>query len=826
VHGERKARLPVVALALSAFGALLIAVIWYDTVGRARAELAEAEQSEFRKNEKLALALEVQTTRLLRGADDLLTILANHYEREEAPLPVERLVPPAVARNAGFVLIARVDANGNMISASPDFNPISVADREYFRKHQSTDTGKLLITGPLIGRLTGVPIVQLTRRINRADGSFGGVMLLAVEPAYFTDIFQSGGSARGDVMSLVRPDGYTLARRLGSRTTFGEDISGSPLMMMQARHPVGHYLGRGALDGVLKFFSYRTLPGYELIATVGTNADVVLAPVRERRRTDYMLAAIATGFIAFFCAGLIAVIHHGQVAERERTRIARGLAHTMQQQEQRYRAIFEGVTNGIVIVGRDGRIVAANPAAEVMHGWAEGELVGKPAGQLIDPAEAGILRILESDAPWNGPRSWEARAIRRDGERLDVVLSTSRVEIGGEANLLLVVTNVSKEKSLQHQLEHSARVASLGRVAAGIAHEMNNVLMGILPFAEILTRSGRDSPQVANAAAQIARSVERGRAATQGILRFTRAVNEPEMKAFGAGPFMTALANELHESMPDALAFEVGCENGLHLFGDPSQLQQVVTNLVANAKDATPAGGTIAVRLNTLDPEDAARFALPPHSAGEWAHLVVTDTGPGIAPAVFDRIFEPLFTTKGKAGSGLGLPIVKQVVSAHGGRIDVANIPGGGAAFHVLLRKADPPASDPAASATIDPWATIRSVMIVDDEDAIGEGLTGLLHMEGVACEWVDRGQAALRRLEHYRPDLLILDIGLPDVQGTEVYERASAIHPGILTIFSTGHGDQRLIDALHAPRNVRVLAKPWDVAMLRACVVDLLVRK
>ena len=413
--------------------------------------------------------------------------------------------------------------------------------------------------------------------------------------------------------------------------------------------------------------------------------------------------------------------------------------------------------------------------------------------------------------------------MRRDGERLDVLLSSSRVEIGGEPNLLLVITNVSKEKSLQHQLEHSARVASLGRIAASIAHEMNNVLMGIMPFAEMLTRSGSADPQVAKAAAQIARSVERGRAATQGILRFTRAVNEPAMEALAAAPFLASIANELRESMPAHVSFDVSCEGGLYLYGDASQLQQVMTNLVVNAREAMPDGGTLTVRLETLDSEQAARFAVPPDNAGEWAHLVVRDTGGGIAPRAFERIFEPLFTTKGKAGSGLGLAIVKQIVSAHDGRIDVENIPGVGVVFHVLLMKAGSPSPDHTRVESTNPWSKIRSVLVVDDEPAVGDGITGLLRMEGIGCEWIDRAHAALERLQGFRPDLLILDVGLPEMNGAEVYERASAMHPGLLTIFSTGHGDQRIVDALSAPPNVRVLSKPWDFEMLTACLAGLL---
>jgi len=793
---ERGRRVQVVDLALAGFCLLLVGSIWVYTVDRARSERAEAEQNEFQKNANLALALEVQTTRLLRGVDQLLSVLKMHYEQEGGEnLPIVRLVPADLVGREGFLLIARIDEAGLMIDTSPETVPVDVSDREHFRRHLRADTGQLLITGPVYGRVTQRWGVQLTRRYNHPDGSFAGVLLVAVEPAYFTELFGAATFHPHDVMSLVRyPDGTTLARRVGERISFGESLVGSMLMQSLERASSGSYLGEGGLDGVLKFFSYRTLPEYPIIATVGTNADYALAPVVERRRGYYAMATLATVVILVFGAGLIALMQRMRRSERERSRLGERFIDTLEHlgdgfftvdpewrvtfanhelarmmgttrqailgaslwdqlgeaaggegfadplrsamaggssaefegydrrrgrwlevraypedegmsawvrdvtarhlsedeirhQEERYRTIFEGVTNAIFILDREGRIVTANRAAGELTGWSVEELVGRSGADFIDPSEASIRELIGMGRSPVETGSWETRAVHRDGSLVEVHLSSSKVEIRGEPHRLIVATNVAREKRLQQQLEHSARVESLGRVAAGIAHEMNNVMMGILPYAEIIARRGKDDPKLSEAADRILRSIERGRASTRAILPFTRSVNEPEMAPIAAGPFLAHLADEARRSVGESIDVRATCRDGLMLQGDAGQLQQVVANLVSNARDAMPEGGTVELTIESIAP-DRFRTAGLPGEPEEWAHLRVRDTGPGIAPEVVERMFEPLFTTKGRGGTGIGLSIVRQIVVAHGGRLEVDTAPGVGTAFHVYLRTA------------------------------------------------------------------------------------------------------------------------------------------
>ncbi|MCA1733060.1 MAG: response regulator, partial [Acidobacteria bacterium] len=260
----------------------------------------------------------------------------------------------------------------------------------------------------------------------------------------------------------------------------------------------------------------------------------------------------------------------------------------------------------------------------------------------------------------------------------------------------------------------------------------------------------------------------------------------------------------------------------LVLRGDEGQLQQVVANLVSNAQDAMPEGGTVELTIEPIAP-DRLRTAGLPGEPDEWAHIRVRDTGPGIAPEVVERMFEPLFTTKGRAGTGIGLSIVRQIVTAHGGRLEVDTAPGQGTTFHVYLRTAKPAAVAGGSGGLVDPWSAIRTVLLVEDDMEVAEGIRTLLETEGVECHWAKCGAEAVEMLGSLRPHLLILDLGLPDIDGVSVYAQASEAHPGLLTIFSTGHGDQRLIESVGAGAPVRILSKPWNFAMLTASVADLL---
>jgi PAS domain S-box-containing protein len=491
---------------------------------------------------------------------------------------------------------------------------------------------------------------------------------------------------------------------------------------------------------------------------------------------------------------------------------------------EQYRAIFEGVTNAILILDLSGRIVTANKAACEMAGYSLQELAGVLGLELVRPSDRPKLEMLAAKAREGEASYAEAVHLRKDGSEVDVVIHSAAFMMRGEPHLLLIMSNVSEQKRLQQQLERTDRISSLGRLAANIAHEMNNVMMGILPFAEIVKRRAAGDPMLENAAAHIAKGIARGRVVTQEILRFTRAAVEPELQPLDARRFLADLTGEIRPGLSAAIALEVSCEDDLFILGDAAQLQQVVTNLVVNARDAMPGGGKIRLKLATSTAAETARFSATAEPES-YAHLQVIDSGHGMPPHVLAHIFEPLFTTKQSAGTGLGLAIVQQIVTVHGGFIRVDSEPQTGTTVHVLLRKAVRADASPAPEQADEHlvWQTVRHVVLVEDEPSVGEGIVALLEAEGVQCEWLRTGGEAVARLEAFRPDLLILDVGLPDMSGIEVYRQVAGFHPDLPTLFSTGHGDHRMLGDLPSPETVGFLSKPYDFSSLSQRVLQLL---
>ena len=276
-------------------------------------------------------------------------------------------------------------------------------------------------------------------------------------------------------------------------------------------------------------------------------------------------------------------------------------------------------------------------------------------GCVADDEREAVRERVESAIAGGQPMTLTCRVIRGEGETR--VVRTHACVVPDPPRFVGTVLDVTDDA----QDEEARRLSSLGGLAATMAHEFNNVLMGIESFASFLLRRKTD-PETQNAATHIQQSLRRGRAITDEILRFTRAV-PPVLTEIDVRRWLTDFA-----AAEGRVRLEVG-ETPLLIRGDPSQLQQVLSNLVSNARDASPPDQPIVLRAAADD---------------GMLDLAVIDRGSGIAPEIRDRIFEPLFTTK-RRGKGLGLAVVHQIVRAHGGSIRVRSEVGEGSAFHLRL---------------------------------------------------------------------------------------------------------------------------------------------
>ena len=495
------------------------------------------------------------------------------------------------------------------------------------------------------------------------------------------------------------------------------------------------------------------------------------------------------------------------------------------------RLLLESTSAGLFAVDAQGYCTLINQAACTMLGYGESDLVGRKIHDLIHshaegkPGDEEKCPIAAGKVPTSERRIYNQTFRRRGGESLpcDVIVSPI-MERGKTIGAAVSFVDISERRLLETQLERSDRLASLGRLAATIAHEMNNVMMGILPFAEVVARNADAS--VARAGDQIRHSVQRGKRITQEILRFTRPV-EPISQPLELEQWVRSVGGELEAVVRQSAAWKlVTPGKPLWVEADADQLGQVLTNLIANSVDAvasTGKPGLIELSVDVAPAGSSFPYGHLPEAGREYAHLTLRDTGRGMDADVVEHAFEPFFTTKRK-GTGLGLAIAHKLLAAQGGLLFVESSLGEGTAFHAFLPTIEAP-SEPAAPATPGDQGrrpgTYR-LLLVEDDPTVAAGIVASLEFEGSTVELVGTGGGALEALERFTPDAVILDVGLPDIDGAEVCRRIAARWPTLPVLFSTGHGDASRLEDLLAASHRSFLMKPYTVEDLHAALEEI----
>ena len=369
---------------------------------------------------------------------------------------------------------------------------------------------------------------------------------------------------------------------------------------------------------------------------------------------------------------------------------------------------------------------------------------------------------------------------------------------------------LTKQASLELQLQQAQKLEAVGLLAGGIAHDFNNILMAIRGTAELASGPGSDIKQDLR---EITRAVDHGASLTRQLLAFGRR-DAVQLRRFDLRELVGDMESMLRRLMPRHIDLRVTrAPDDVPVELDRGQVEQVLLNLVINARDAMPSGGTLGITVGSKT-IDATQGVLP---EGRYATLVVSDTGLGIAPEVKARMFEPFYTTKPRGrGSGLGLSTVYSIVSRAGGTINVATGVGAGSTFEVLLPLADVVAVAGGVEAA-DTSALVSStgevVMVVDDESALRDLIGKFLSRHGyrviVAANAADALKALASREE--RVDLLLTDISMPGMSGLELIERARVLKPDIRVICMSGYAEPETMTVPEA----NYLKKPFGLATL-----------
>lgn len=486
--------------------------------------------------------------------------------------------------------------------------------------------------------------------------------------------------------------------------------------------------------------------------------------------------------------------------------------------------LLDSISQSIIATDVDGRIFYWNRAAEELYGQSASSVIGRTLGEVVPE------QVLREPSPMfdelRAGRSWSGTR-RNGGDPVLLTASPIRDE-GGEITGFAIVTTMidgvdlpriddGERKRLENRLLQAERVSSLGRLAGSVAHEFNNVLMGIQPFVDLLNKRLGADPTVLQVAPRIADAVARGKRITQEILRFTR-IAEPSPVPVRVAEWLQSLGPELTQIAGADVTVTIEAGPSLTMLGDIQQLRQVFTNLAVNARHAMPNGGRLQVRAiaGTMLDGDAR--------SAEAVHFTIRDTGVGMPKETLPYIFEPLFTTK-KGGTGLGLAIASRVVHQHKGQIYAESTPGEGTTFHILI----PAAAESAVRAKPEPAPQPRQahpawhVTLIEDDDSVGTGIAAVLDLEGISVDWVRLGAEAIERIAARFPDAVIFDVGLPDIDGIKLYEQIAARWPDLPVLFSTGHGDDNLVKENGSGKHIRYLQKPYEAHDLIRALEELL---
>ncbi len=447
---------------------------------------------------------------------------------------------------------------------------------------------------------------------------------------------------------------------------------------------------------------------------------------------------------------------------------------------------------GMLIVNLADGISLWNHGAEKILGWTTAEALGGRVERLLgldDPGVGPVLRAaIERDGFWGG----ELRSRTRDNRKifLDYRTTLVRDETGQPRARLSFFSDITEKKLLQEQFLHTQRLDCIGMLAAGIAHDLNNVLAPVL-FAAQLLRGNLSAPRDLQILDVLEQNARRGTALVKQILGFAH-TGLGEHRPTQVKHLLRDITDLIESTFPKSIELQHEIPADLWLVqGNPTQIHQVLLNLSVNARDAMPQGGRLRLTAANRRIDAAEAATIPGAQPGSWLVLEVADTGTGIAPEVAKHIWEPFFTTKdaGK-GTGLGLSTVRGIVTSHHGFVTVDTAVGRGTSFRVFL-----PATEgaPPRTVTTAPFAVPEGegelVLLVDDEASIRDFASALLSQHGYRVLSCPDGMAAINLIQAHAEaiSVVVTDVDMPCLGGVELVHALLKIRPGIRLIAMSG---------------------------------------
>jgi PAS domain S-box-containing protein len=500
----------------------------------------------------------------------------------------------------------------------------------------------------------------------------------------------------------------------------------------------------------------------------------------------------------------------------------------IRESEERYRLLFERNMAGVYRTTLSGRILECNEALARIFGYdSREELLGRDIRSLY-PSDEDWQGFRESLLQFRNLTNYELQGARKDGSAVWSLQNAALLadEAAGEVIVEGTATDITERKLLEEQLRQSQKMEAIGQLAGGIAHDFNNLLTTVIGYSDMALRQLSERDPIRAEIQEIQRAGEKAANLTHQLLAFSR-------KQVFASKLVdiNALINDAAPTLARLVGGHIRIVTNLDpavgsVRADPGQLEQVLLNLVVNARDAMPDGGTLTIESGNADVDAASsrqNFGIAP---GHYSVFRVADTGVGMDTDTQKRVFEPFFTTKDRPrGVGLGLATVYGIVSQSGGQVFLSSEPGRGAVFSVYLPREGAPRApeEEAAPQVLHPSA--QTILLVEDEDAVRNLTRRLLENGGYTVLQASDAESAIEvaRRHSGRLDMLLTDVVMPGLSGPELARRLMPSRPGLRVLYVSGYPDEAMASQGLLEPDASFLQKPFTPETLARRVREIL---
>jgi len=772
----------------------------------------------------MAKTLAEQAEGSLQLPDLLLRETVAWYEHER-PAPSAAADARLATRATGLPQVREVrilDEQGipRFRSRALPGDSATLSDRPYFIAHRDQAHLGVILSDPLITQIEHRAAIVMSRRLNKPDGSFDGIVQAVVDLEEFQGIYQAIDLGQGSAISLLRDDGTLFVRQPPMPQVVGRKF---PEMVTPPSDPSG--LVMHSMDQQPRFVGIANVRDFPLVVTVSRDKNTVLQRWRDEA---WQVGARTLVLVLLGAAAIVALVYQLRRVEAGQ--------RALQLSEERYALAMEGANEGHFDWNFEDGSSFLSKKMKLLHGRSADAVVTTRKAWMaaveVHPDDVAGREAAERDHFEGRTDRYETeyRVRHPDGEwhwlqvrgRCMRDASGKVHRFAGSTIDITARKNAEAEKErLETQLRQSQKLEAMGTLAGGIAHDFNNILGAILGYGELAQKATVEGSVVRRYLDNVMHAGGRAKALVERILAFSRS-GVGERGPINVQAVIEETLELLAASLPPGtrLAKRLGA-GGAAIVGDATQLHQVAMNLCTNALQAMKEGGVLEVVLDRVDVTHDRRVSHGNLVVSPYVRLCVSDTGSGIPPQVLDRMFDPFFTTKGVGeGTGLGLSLVHGIVADLGGAIDVRTSVGQGTTFTVWLPIVGEATAPSTADARELPHGDGQTVMIVDDEKplvALGEEILAELGYEPIGFSSSLAALAAFRAAP-LRFDIVLTDETMPELVGTDLARDIRLLRPDIPIVLMSGYSGASLHERARAVGIREILRKPLQSKDIAEC--------